>query len=83
MQRKYWPTSQWQAMEPATLRMDSEKLSELESIIKLDYSNINGIVVVRNGYIAYERYYNGYGLDDTHHVASVTKSIISALIGMP
>jgi CubicO group peptidase (beta-lactamase class C family) len=35
-------------------------------------------VVVRNGYIAYERYYHGYG----PNVASVTKSIISALIGI-
>lgn len=32
--------------------------------------------------INYERYFNGYGPDNTHHVASVTKSIISALIGI-
>lgn len=82
MQRNYWPTTEWQAIDSATLRMDSEKLSELELMIKSEYSNINGIVVVRNGYITYERYYNGYGQDDTHHVASVTKSIISALIGI-
>lgn len=82
MQRNYWPTTEWQAVDPATLGMDSEKLSELEPMIKSEYSNINGIVVVRNRYIAYERYYNGYGPDDTHHVASVTKSIISALIGI-
>lgn len=82
MQRNDWPTTKWQAADPETLKMDSEKLSELEPIIKSDYGNINGIVVVRKGYIAYERYYNGYGPDDTHHVASVTKSIISALIGI-
>ncbi|MBK3497085.1 serine hydrolase [Viridibacillus sp. YIM B01967] len=82
MQRNYWPTTEWQAVDPATLRMDSEKLSEIEPMIKSEYGNINGIVVVRNGNIAFERYYNGYGPDDTHHVASVTKSIISALIGI-
>ncbi|MFD3450357.1 serine hydrolase domain-containing protein [Microbacteriaceae bacterium 4G12] len=82
MQRNYWPTTEWQDADPATLRMDSKKLSKLESIIKSEYSNINGIAVVRNGYIAYEKYYNGYGPDDTHHMASVTKSIISALIGI-
>ncbi|WP_223070433.1 serine hydrolase domain-containing protein [Paenibacillus caui] len=82
MQRNYWPTTEWQAGDPATLGMDAEKLSELEPVIKSEYSNINGLVVVRHGYIAYERYYNGYGPDDTHHVASVTKSIISALIGI-
>lgn len=77
MQRTDWPT-----VDSATLEIDFEKLSALESTIKSDYSNINGIVVVRKGNIAYERYYNGYGPDDTHHVASVTKSIISALIGI-
>lgn len=82
MKRNYWPTSEWQAGDLTTLGMDAEKLSELEPIIKAEHSNINGIVVVRNGYIAYEKYYNGYGPDDTHHVASVTKSILSALMGI-
>lgn len=82
MERNYWPTTDWQRVDPETLRMDSEKLSELELVIESQYSNINGIVIVKNGYIAYERYYNGYSQDDTHHVASVTKSIISALIGI-
>ncbi|WP_438491516.1 serine hydrolase domain-containing protein [Paenibacillus sp. IHBB 3054] len=83
MQRNYWPTSEWlQAPDPATLRKDAEKLTALDPIIKSEYSNINGIVVVRNGYMAYESYYNGYGPEDTHHVASVTKSVISALVGI-
>lgn len=82
MHRNYWPTKDWQTSDPATLGMDAEQLSQLEAKIKTDYSNINGIVVVRNGYIAYEQYFNDYGLDDLHHVASVTKSILSALIGI-
>ncbi|MGK5508388.1 serine hydrolase domain-containing protein [Brevibacillus formosus] len=82
MQRSYWPTTEWQAADPSILNMDAKKLAELEPILKSAYSNINGIVVVRNRRIAYENYYNGYRLDDTHHVASVTKSIVSALIGI-
>lgn len=82
MQKSYEPTTEWQAEDPTCLGMDSSKLSELEPMIKSEYSNINGIVVVRHGSIAYERYYNGYSPDVVHHVASVTKSIISALIGI-
>lgn len=82
MQRSYEPTTEWQTADPTCLGMDPAKLSELEPMIKSEYSNINGIVVVRHGSIAYERYYNGYGPDVVHHVASVTKSIISALIGI-
>jgi CubicO group peptidase (beta-lactamase class C family) len=62
--------------------MKQEKLLELSSLIEAEHSNINGIVIVRNGTIAYERYFHGYGPEDTYHVASATKSIISALIGI-
>ncbi|WP_217559281.1 serine hydrolase [Paenibacillus sp. GbtcB18] len=78
----YWPTAEWQAADPALLRMDAEKLAELEPVIQSEYGNINGVVIVRNGAIAHESYYNGCGPDNTHHVASVTKSILSALIGI-
>ncbi|EGL15076.1 MULTISPECIES: serine hydrolase [unclassified Paenibacillus] len=82
MQKNDWPTAEWQAADPALVRLDPEKLAELEPVIRSEYSNINGVVIVRNGAIACESYYNGYGPDDTHHVASVTKSILSALIGI-
>lgn len=82
MQRDYWPTAEWRDTDPKSLGMDPEKLSELEPVIKSEYSNINGIVIVRDGFIAYEKYFNGCGPDDAHHVASVTKSIMSALIGI-
>jgi len=82
VQKNYSQTEKSQAADPAALNMDAGKLSELELEITNEYSNINGIVIVRNGAIVYENYYNGYGPDDTHHVASVTKSILSALIGI-
>ncbi|UFJ41238.1 beta-lactamase family protein [Brevibacillus humidisoli] len=82
MERSYWPTTQWQAADPTDLGMDPVKLLKLDPMIQSGYSNVNGMIVVRNGYVAFEKYYNGYGPDDPHHVASVTKSIISALIGI-
>lgn len=62
--------------------MDPKKYQDIEYTIRTQYKNINGIVVMRKGYIAFERYYNGYNPYDTHNIASVTKSIISALIGI-
>ncbi|MED3552967.1 serine hydrolase [Cytobacillus praedii] len=82
MQKNYWPTTEWRIADPADLGKETEKLSKLEPLITTEYSNLNGIVVVKNGVIVYERYYNGYGPDHVHHVASVTKSILSALIGI-
>ncbi|MCR8842406.1 beta-lactamase family protein [Paenibacillus sp. SC116] len=82
MKRNDWPTTTWQAIEPDLLDMDVNKLTDLDTKIKYEYRNITGVVIARHGYIAYEKYYNGYGPEDTHHVASVTKSILSALIGI-
>ncbi|WP_236339913.1 serine hydrolase domain-containing protein [Paenibacillus plantiphilus] len=82
MQCDYWPTTEWRTQDPAALGMDAEKLYELDPMIKAQYSNLNGIVVVHKGYIAFEQYYNCCGPNDTYHVASVTKSITSALIGI-
>lgn len=82
MEGKYWPTAEWQAANPTDLGMDPAKLWQLNPMIKSGYSNLNGIIVVRRGYVAFEQYFNGYGPDEPHHVTSVTKSIISALIGI-
>lgn len=78
----HWPTHEWKVAEPSTLGMDGECLKQMEHMIHAKYKNINGILIVRYGCIAYERYYNGFTADDKHHVASVTKSYISALIGI-
>lgn len=82
MKRDYWPTEAWQTADPASTGMEPKKFSDLERMVKSQYRNINGIVVIRKGYMVFERYYNGYGPDDTHNVASVTKSFTSALIGI-
>lgn len=82
MIRNYWPTSEWNIVSPHNVGMDIEKLSELDRQIKSHYKNINGIVIVKNGSIAYENYYKGYKDSDVHHVASVTKSVVSALVGI-
>ncbi|PFR89179.1 6-aminohexanoate hydrolase [Bacillus cereus] len=55
---------------------------KLDQVIKEEYENMNGMLVVQKGNVIFEKYYNGYGPNDAFHVASVTKTIISALIGI-
>jgi CubicO group peptidase (beta-lactamase class C family) len=62
--------------------MRTELLADLELEIKARYKDIDALLVVRRGYLVLERYYNGFGQEDTHLIASVTKSFISALIGI-
>jgi len=82
MKRSYWPTSTWNVVSPQDAGMNSEIINELDVHIRSQYKNINGIVIVKKGNIVFEKYYNGYKESDVHHVASVTKSVVSALIGI-
>ena len=62
--------------------MNQEKVSGLEKTINQDYSNIAGIVVLKKDKTLYEKYFNGYTAASPIHVCSVTKSIISILVGI-
>lgn len=82
MLRDYWPTREWRSADPLSVGIDPAKLADLELVIRSQYRNINGVVIVRKGYVVFEQYFNGYGPVDVQHVASVTKSFTSALIGI-
>lgn len=62
--------------------MGKGKTTELYRLIGEGYRNIAGVVVKKNDEIVFEGYFDGYHRDGTLHVASVTKSIVSALIGI-
>jgi len=57
-------------------------VEELETLVKEEHSNIAGVVVIKNNQLAYEYCANGNVKQSTTHVASVTKSILSALVGI-
>ncbi|MDE2748072.1 MAG: serine hydrolase [Chloroflexota bacterium] len=40
------------------------------------------LIIMRNGHIAYEAYYNGSRASDSNNIASVSKSMLSALVGV-
>lgn len=54
----------------------------LEKKIHQDLRNIAGMVVLKDGKAQYENYFNGCTADSRIHVYSVTKSILSILIGI-
>lgn len=62
--------------------MNQERIAALEKTIETEYGNIAGMVVLREGKVEYENYFHGFAPDDAVHVASVTKSIFSGLIGI-
>lgn len=59
-----------------------KKVTELEKKIYNNYRNIAGMVVLKEGKVLYENYFNECTSTSKIHVYSVTKSIISILIGI-
>lgn len=61
---------------------ERQGIHEIESIINEKYSNMTGLIIRKNDIQIYEKYFNDYTKEDQVHIASVTKSIISILIGI-
>ena len=62
--------------------MKQEQIKRMEEAISTDYNNMVGMVIVKDGETVHENYYNGCTAESRIHVFSVTKSIVSILIGI-
>ncbi len=82
MQDNYFPKKEWETQDPSVLGMNPVILSNVDSMIRAKYTNLDGILVLRKGHIVYEKYYHRKNEDSRHNLASVTKSVISALTGI-
>jgi CubicO group peptidase (beta-lactamase class C family) len=78
----YFPDTQWASTAPEEQGMSSTVLNDLISFINGSGSQIDGLVITRNGYIVTERYWGNYNENRSHHIFSCTKSFTSALVGI-
>src|SRR5512138_441515 len=77
---EYWPTKEWRTSTPEKQGMSSEQLVQMFKVINDRNIAINGVLVVRNGYVVAEA--NKRSSDYIYPMYSSTKSITSALIGI-
>ena len=79
----YWPTEGWLQSTAEEQEVNGTLLEEMLSFCDTYDLNMQGLMVVRNGYIVFEEYpdseFNESSLSNTW---SVTKSIISLLFGI-
>ncbi len=80
--REYWPTSDWRTSTPEMQGMDSSKLMIADEFIQNRLPDAFSLLVVKNGYLVFEKYYSWGSPDKYAVVHSVTKSVTSALIGI-
>jgi len=79
--RDYWPTQDWRVSAPEEQGMKSAVLEKLTTYVQEKLPKTLSVVVIRHGYITYERYYSG-GPNDPRPIWSATKAILSALVGI-
>jgi CubicO group peptidase (beta-lactamase class C family) len=67
----------------ASALVDAAILDELVTEInKGSYGEVHSVLIARDGTLAFERYFRGYNRERLHPLYSVTKSVMSALIGI-
>jgi len=80
--REYWPTNGWRSSTPEKQGMDSAKLLIADEFIQNRLPDAFSLLVVKNGYLVFEKYYSWGSPEKYAVVHSVTKSVTSALIGI-
>ena len=78
----YWPTTGWRTTTPEEQGMDSVKLAKMVEFILEQNYDIHSVTVIRNGYLVADVTIHPFESNSRHHLASATKSITSALIGI-
>ncbi|MFW9768310.1 MAG: serine hydrolase domain-containing protein [Candidatus Thorarchaeota archaeon] len=79
-----WPTNDWATSTPEEQGMDSAVLAGIYDTVRDAGSSIRSMLVVRHGYLVAEEYFYPmlYDINSTHIVYSVTKSVVSSMIGI-
>lgn len=71
----------WDSSPPEEQGMNPEILDSA-FILASQYGFIDGMLVIRNGKIVAEAYYNGFTSETPHYIMSVSKSMLSAITGL-
>lgn len=72
----------WPRTSATQAGLDTARLSAMVRHIEQDLPNMNALVVVRGGRLAFEWYYGGRDGFATYDTRSVTKSWVSAFVGI-
>lgn len=78
----YWPIDGWQATTPEQQGIDSVQLAQGVRSIQEKHIAIDSLMIIRNGYVVLDAYYSPYDGSFPHDFASVTKSVMTTLIGI-
>jgi CubicO group peptidase (beta-lactamase class C family) len=78
----YWPTTGWRTSTPEEQGYDSEELAAGLQDIQEKGIAIDSLLIIHNGYVALDAHFAPYDGTFPHNLASVTKSVMTTLIGI-
>ena len=81
-ERDYWPTDEWRVSSLAEHCLDPEKVEHAAWYLEKGLT-ARSLLIIRHGELVYEKYFRSIQKPDrTANVRSVTKSVLSALVGI-
>ncbi len=79
--RDYWPTNGWQTSPMESHNIDTVKMNLAHQFAEDDELS-RALLVIKDGYLVFEKYYNDGGPEKSTNLWSVTKSFSSAVVGL-
>ncbi len=87
---EYWPTQTWRTLPPedagvnpsALVRMEAYAFTRQPANARSAGIRTDGVVIIRRGYLVYERYAGGFHAGKRHLIWSAAKSVTNALYGI-
>jgi CubicO group peptidase (beta-lactamase class C family) len=78
----YWPTDGWRNSTPEAQGISSDGVADMLQTIREKNIPVHSLLVIRNGYLVVDATFYPYDGQTVHNVASVTKSLMTTLIGI-
>lgn len=82
MQQNGWPMNGWKTGAPEGREMDPTVLGKIDQYVAETFPTLLSVVVIHHDAPVFEHYYHQCRAEDHVNVKSVTKSIVSALVGI-
>lgn len=78
----YYPGKVWRTSTPEAQGIDSEQLLKMFQTIQESKAPIHSVLIIRNGFLVCEAYFQPFNQSIPHDQFSATKSFMSTLIGI-
>ncbi len=78
----YYPIDGWKEVSPSAYAMNTSRLDDMVEYIEDNHISINSIVVIHNGTLVFEQYFDFFDENQTANIFSCTKSFTSTAMGL-